>query len=64
MTARRFPRSLALTLLANLDISALDEMPPGRTRVDRDFTEARLAEVDAIVRAELKPGGAHIISFR
>ena len=57
MTATPIPRSLALTLLANLEISALDEMPPGRTPVLTEiFTEARLAEVDAIVRAELEAG--------
>jgi ATP-dependent DNA helicase RecG len=57
MTATPIPRSLAMLLFRNLEVSVLDEMPPGRTPVaTRIFTESAIAEVDAIVRAELEQG--------
>lgn len=57
MTATPIPRSLAQTLFRNLNVSALDEMPPGRTPIATQiFRDSAMNEVDAIVRAEIDKG--------
>ena len=57
MTATPIPRSLALSLFANLHISFLDELPPGRTPIETlVFDEKQQGEVDRIVREELTRG--------
>jgi len=58
MTATPIPRSLAMTLFANLDLSILDEMPPGRTRISTElYREAQIPQVDESLREEIAHGG-------
>ena len=57
MTATPIPRTLALTLYGDLDISILDEMPPGRTPiVTRRVSDDRAAEVWQFVRKQIAAG--------
>ncbi len=57
MTATPIPRTLALTLYGDLDISLLDELPPGRAKVTTSIvTKEKRAGVYEQVRAELKKG--------
>jgi ATP-dependent DNA helicase RecG len=57
MTATPIPRTLALTIYGDLDVSVLDEMPPGRTPVvTRVLPLARRDEVFARMRRLLDEG--------
>jgi len=57
MTATPIPRTLAMTLYGDLDVSVIDELPPGRTPiVTRRVTDARADEVFAFVRKQVKAG--------
>jgi ATP-dependent DNA helicase RecG len=57
MTATPIPRTLALTLYGDLDVSVLDEMPPGRTPiVTRRVGDERSEEVFAFVRKQVVAG--------
>ena len=57
MTATPIPRSLALTLYGDLDISTIDEMPPGRTPIEtRWLTPIERPAAFEHVRAEVAAG--------
>jgi len=57
MTATPIPRTLALTLYGDLDLSVLDELPPGRTPiVTRRISDARAPEVWDFVRKQVNAG--------
>ena len=57
MTATPIPRTLALTLYGDLDISVLDEMPPGRTPiVTRRISDDRSDEVWQFVGKQVAAG--------
>ena len=57
MTATPIPRTLALTLYGDLDLSILDELPPGRTPiVTRRITDDRSPEVWDFVRKQVAKG--------
>jgi ATP-dependent DNA helicase RecG len=57
MTATPIPRTLALTLYGDLDISVLDELPPGRTPiVTRRITDDQSSKVWEFVRQQVAAG--------
>ncbi len=58
MSATPIPRSLALVLYGDLDVSRIDEMPPGRQRVDTFVVdESYRARLDAFIRKNVGEGG-------
>jgi ATP-dependent DNA helicase RecG len=57
MTATPIPRTLALTLYGDLDVSVIDEMPPGRVPIiTRRISDERSAEVWEFVRKQVAAG--------
>jgi ATP-dependent DNA helicase RecG len=57
MTATPIPRTLAMSYYADLDVSTLDELPPGRTPiVTKVVNEARRGEVIQRIRAQVAEG--------
>ena len=58
MTATPIPRTLTLTQYGEMDVSKIDEMPPGRTPVEtRVISEEKLADVVDGLARHLSSGG-------
>ncbi len=57
MTATPIPRTLALTMYGDMDLSVIDELPPGRTPiVTRRTSEEKANEVWGFVRKQVSVG--------
>ena len=57
MTATPIPRTLALTLYGDLDVSVLDELPPGRTPIaTKVYKDAAREKAYEVIRRELRAG--------
>lgn len=57
MTATPIPRTLAMTLYGDLDISVIDELPPGRKPIEtRHYLENRRLQVYDFIRKEVAKG--------
>jgi ATP-dependent DNA helicase RecG len=64
MTATPIPRTLALTLYADLDLSIIDEMPPGRTPVEtRVLSPVERERAYSFVRSQLDKGRQAFIVY-
>jgi len=57
MTATPIPRSLAMTVYGDLDVSIIDELPPGRTPIETMvFGEDQRQEVKRLISREVRAG--------
>lgn len=58
MSATPIPRTLAMVVYCDTDVSIIDEMPPGRQKVDTFLVnEAYRARLNAFIRKNIEAGG-------
>ena len=64
LTATPIPRSLAMTLYGDLDVSLLDEKPPGRVPIDTKILRGAAGDVlPRLLREELDRGGSAFVVY-
>jgi ATP-dependent DNA helicase RecG len=64
LTATPIPRSLAMTLYGDLDVSPLDEKPPGRAPIDTKVVSGAARDVlPRLLRDELDRGGSAFVVY-
>jgi len=64
MTATPIPRTLAMTLYGDLDVSVIDELPPGRKPVvTQHFFDTRLTSLYDGIRKQIRQGRQVYIVF-
>ena len=65
MTATPIPRTLALTIYGDLDVSVIDEMPPGRKPiVTKHVTDDRVEQVYSVLKKQIRPAARPTSSIR
>jgi len=64
MTATPIPRTLAMTVYGNLDVSVIDELPPGRKPVKTlHYWESKRLRVYGFMRQQIKQGRQIYVVF-
>jgi ATP-dependent DNA helicase RecG len=64
MSATPIPRSMALTIYGDLDLSVVDELPPGRQEIETRWLLARERErAYAFIRSQIKKGHQAFILY-
>ncbi|HNB62389.1 MAG TPA: ATP-dependent DNA helicase RecG, partial [Saprospiraceae bacterium] len=64
MTATPIPRTLAMSVFGDLDVSIIDELPPGRKPIKTiHYHELKRTEMEALMRHELSIGRQVFVVF-